>query len=77
MNMSVPIAGRLLKSAVVFLTRTFPRLALPARAITPIDYYPSSFQNHQEFLPPVPPGMAGVVDAAAVPVVPVTIKSNY
>jgi hypothetical protein len=76
MNMNAPIAGRLLKSAVVFLMQTYPQPALPARAITHIDYCPSFIPNLQEILPRVPPAMADAVDAAAVPVVPVIIKSR-
>jgi hypothetical protein len=74
--MNVLTAGRLLKSAVVFLTQTCPSLAphVTVRILT--DYCQSFIPNHQEQHPPVPAGMAAVVDAAAVPAVPVTINSK-
>jgi hypothetical protein len=74
MSISVRIAGRLLKSAVVFQMQTHLLLALPVRAKIPIDYYPNSFRNHLDNLLKVPPGTPVAAVAVVVPVVPVTIN---
>jgi hypothetical protein len=75
--MNVLTAGRLLKSAVVFLTRTSPSPAPPVTVRILTDYCRSFIQNHQQdHHPPVPAGKAVVVDAAAVPAVPVIINSK-
>lgn len=76
MNMNVLIAGRLLKSADVFLMRICLLPVHDVKAQTLTGYYPSFIQNHQEGPLPYQPVIVVVEDAAAVPVVPVTIKSN-
>jgi len=74
MSINVRIAGRLLKSAVVFQMQTHLPPALPVRAKIPIDYYPSFMRNHLDNLLKVPPGTPVAAVAVVVPVVPVTIN---
>jgi hypothetical protein len=75
MNINALTAGRLLKSAVVFLTQICLLSAQHARVRIHVNYYQSFFPNLQEQLQLFQPGMAAVVDAAVVPAVPVTIKT--
>lgn len=75
MNMNVQIAGRLLKSADVFPMQIFQFPVRDVKVRTPTGYCPSFIQNRQEGPLPYQPAIVVVEDAAAVPVVPVTIKS--
>ncbi len=72
MNISVRIAGRLLKSAVVFLMQTYRAIALHVKAKIHIEFYPNSMRKHLAHHQQVPPGTPVAADAAVVPVVPVT-----
>jgi hypothetical protein len=73
MNISVRIAGRLLKSAVVFLMQTCLLIVPNAKARTLAGYYPNSMRRLlAHHLLRVPPGTPVAAVAAVVRAVPVT-----
>lgn len=77
MSMNALIAGRLLKSAVVFLKRINLQIASGVKVRTPIGDYPIFIQNRQWLQHRIPAGMAAAAVVPVVLVVPVITNFTH